>query len=232
MRLLKLFVATILVLTCNVALAEKPDPVDNPPLQVREANTDPANGDAIRVHEVGTASVNVVGGSIDANISGGQVEIVNELSDPVPVTVQNDGFLVDISSVYQFLGYAENTKGANIGVVEMHKVCQDAYANDEARMCTSKEFWTSPNIESPVGSAAWIQPSIVATYVLSTELFPRFADFSGGYFKLTHANCLQWSSAATNVNIQGACIIEGLGAVTYCGCDQDLMVTCCAPVGH
>ena len=103
MKSVQLLVAALLLVASPMVLAEKPDPVNNPPLQVREANTDPNNDGAIRVHEVGTADVNVTGGSIDANvtggsidanISGGSVEVSNTNANPVPVegTVTVDSF--------------------------------------------------------------------------------------------------------------------------------------------
>ena len=93
MKLFQLLVAAMLLISSAIVLAEKPDPVDNPPLQVREANT--VNG-WIAVHEQGTAkvdiqntelNVNVTGGEIE--VTGGEIEINNTSSNPVPVNVEN-----------------------------------------------------------------------------------------------------------------------------------------------
>lgn len=57
MKALQAFAAVMLLFSSAIVLAEKPDPVDNPPLQVREANID-TNG-YIAVHEQGTVDVEV-----------------------------------------------------------------------------------------------------------------------------------------------------------------------------
>ena len=84
MKLFQFLVAALLLVSSAIVLAEKPDPnLPNPPLAVREANVD--GSDWIRVHEQGTAKVdvqgiadvNVTGGQIDANVTGGQIEVSN-----------------------------------------------------------------------------------------------------------------------------------------------------------
>ena len=96
MKLFQILVAALLLASSAIVFAEKPDPVDNPPLQVREANLD-ATG-YIAVHEQGTAKVDIQnseldvhvnGGEIDATVTGGTVTVDNTASNPVPVTVEN-----------------------------------------------------------------------------------------------------------------------------------------------
>ena len=93
--------AALLLAFAGSVLAVPPDPaLPNPPLQVREANVD--DDDWIRVHEQGTAKVdvqgiadvNVTGGTIDANVTGGSVTVDNTNANPVPVvgTVTVDNF--------------------------------------------------------------------------------------------------------------------------------------------
>jgi hypothetical protein len=96
MKLFQFLLAALLLISSAIVLADKPDPVlPNPPLAVRDANVD--GNDWIRVHEQGTAKVevqgtadvNVTGGQIDATVTGGSVTVNNTGSNPVPVTVEN-----------------------------------------------------------------------------------------------------------------------------------------------
>ena len=101
MKLFQFLVAALLLVSSTIILAEKPDPnLPNPPLATRDANVD--GNDWIRVHEQGTAKVdvqgiadvNVTGGTIDANVAGGSLTVDNTNANPVPVvgTVTVDNF--------------------------------------------------------------------------------------------------------------------------------------------
>ena len=101
MKLFQFMVAALLLVSSAIVLSAPPDPnLPNPPLAVREANVD--GSDWIRVHEQGTAkvdvqgiaNVNVTGGTIDANVTGGSVTVNNTNTNPVPVegTVTVDNF--------------------------------------------------------------------------------------------------------------------------------------------
>jgi hypothetical protein len=83
MKLFQLLVAALLLASSASVFAEKPDPTENPPLQVREANTDTSG--YIAVHEQGTADVNVTGGTINANVTGGSITVDNTDANPVPI---------------------------------------------------------------------------------------------------------------------------------------------------
>ena len=94
MKLFQFLVAALLLISSAIVLAEKPDPVDNPPLQVREANIDEQG--LIRVHEWGTAKVDIQNTELDVNVTGGEIEVTggeieinNTSSNPVPVNVEN-----------------------------------------------------------------------------------------------------------------------------------------------
>ncbi len=58
-------------------------------------------------------------------------------------------------SVYVFVGFTDDAPGAlpdtidgGQGMLAMHALCQDDFGAG-SRMCTSKEFWLSPNAEAP-----------------------------------------------------------------------------------
>lgn len=83
MSMKKIAVVTMLAvgIVGSPVIADKPDPVNNPPLQVREANVD--SDDWIAVHEQGVADVRVTEGQID-------VVITNDGATAVPVVVQGN----------------------------------------------------------------------------------------------------------------------------------------------
>lgn len=59
--------------------------------------------------------------------------------------------------VYRFVGYATTTpRQGGEGFVAMHTSCQEDFG-PLARMCTTEEFWLSPNAGYP-DSSAWIHP--------------------------------------------------------------------------
>ena len=77
---------------------------------------------------------------------------VNVVNTPLPVTAQPDGLSVNVSTVYRFAGYAgPTTGGAAGGIVGMHSICRSPSPGfgPDARMCTSKEFWSSPHAVDP-----------------------------------------------------------------------------------
>ena len=65
--LLTMLTAVLVLVSYSVVAGTKPDPVPNPPLQVREANVDTDGW--IAVHEQGEVDVNVIGGQFDGNVT-------------------------------------------------------------------------------------------------------------------------------------------------------------------
>ncbi len=61
------------------------------------------------------------------------------------------------AGVYQFVGFtddvptATDTINGGQGMLAMHALCQDDFGPD-ARMCTSEEFWLSPNAAAAADS--------------------------------------------------------------------------------
>jgi hypothetical protein len=98
MKLFQFLVAALLLISSAIALAEKPDPnLPNPPLAVREANVD--GSDWIRVHEQGTAKVDIQNTELAVNVTGGEIEVTGgeieitggemEVTNTVDVHVDN-----------------------------------------------------------------------------------------------------------------------------------------------
>jgi len=122
MKLSQITVAAFIGVISAEILAAAPDPnVPNPPLNTMEANID-ENG-WIAVHEQGEADVkivneeaidvNVIGGTVDAAITGGEVEVTNEvtmkLADGEVVSVEiiaNSSTFADSQGFY--MNYNDN----------------------------------------------------------------------------------------------------------------------------
>lgn len=104
-----LTLVVVLLLVSPAVLAEKPDPnVPNPPVQVLEWNVD--EDGFIRVHEQGTASVDIIDTEeLDVNVTGGQID-ANITNEKLTVDVDNwpsvqdvyiiDGRLASVNEVW------------------------------------------------------------------------------------------------------------------------------------
>ncbi len=94
----------------------------------------------------------------------------------------------------------------------MHALCQDDFGPD-ARMCTSKEFWQSPNADKPAEDA-WLHSDRQGENIDFTGLGNR------------NANCDAW-----NTNVGGTGIVVTTdGRVAQPSCTVARPVTCCAPI--
>ena len=124
-----------------------------------------------------------------------------------------------VSDVFRFVGFTDDTADAGLDVIDggqgmlaMHALCQDEFSLD-ARMCTSKEFWLSPNAEAPSFADAW----------LHSDRQGSSNDFTG---IVINFNCLGWSASgfSTGYGVTTA----GKPAIGL-SCAIDRPVTCCAP---
>ena len=193
-----------------------------------------------------TGDVNAtVSGDVNATVSGDvnavqsgdwKVTVENDESKPVPVKGT-----MNVSTIYRYAGLSEGlTKGNAGGIVRMHLICQQTFSA-MARMCTSAEFWQSPNITSLLGEEggqAWIHPTVV-TYNSNEDIY---VDFSGRDLPpvVTQLHigapptCDQWRGGAER---RGTAVAfsegtHGVGYIMPPGCDEELRVVCCLPVGQ
>ena len=158
------------------------------------------------------------------------------------VTVTNKS-MVNVSTEYQLAGYSTGTtNGSAGGVGGMHALCQSDFG-EQARMCTTKEWWTSPNAgPPPQGARTWVSPSPVGThaipdadYMSGDALLSGWTDWTG--YQLTQRltsiarppTCLQWTQSAGSLN--GSVVTEQ-GAIEFDGCFETNRVTCCTPVNR
>ncbi len=90
------------------------------------------------------------------------------------------------SNEFRFVGFTDDATNAladtidgGQGMLAMHALCQDDFG-ENARMCTSEEFWLSRNAEAPSTDAAWVH----------VPFGQSLSDFSG---VPTNDNCFGWS---------------------------------------
>ena len=113
---------------------------------------------------------------------------------------------------------AFHTIAGDQGMILMHALCQDDFGLD-SRMCTSEEFWLSPNAEA-LTADAWLHPTLEGGGKI---------DFSG----IDHPaslSCNGWTSIeATNFGL----VVTTAGKTRNAlGCDnaRSRPVTCCEPI--
>jgi hypothetical protein len=104
MKLIQLLLAAAVLATSPFVFAEKPDPVENPPLQIREQNLDPSGW--IAVHEQGTADVSISSSTeLDVNVTNDTLDVsgstisVDNFPAVQPVTM-DEGELSSVTSQY------------------------------------------------------------------------------------------------------------------------------------
>jgi hypothetical protein len=162
-----------------------------------------------------------------------EVQNVTVTNTPLPVTVQSDGISVNVSTVYQFVGFSDDlTDGNPGGVTGMHAICQTDFEDGHARMCTSKEYWTSPSAAEAL-VAAWIHPTVVG--IISRAGGDAAIDFSGAILLIGDAvydgfpTCARWTSIGSGTN--GTTLISE-SLIVPSPCDIPRPVTCCAPANQ
>ncbi len=120
-------------------------------------------------------------------------------------------------SVSVFVGFTDDATNALPdtidglqGMLAMHALCQDDFGPN-ARMCTSEEFWLSPNAEAPLADA-WFHS---ASQYLNI-------DFTG--FGNANANCGGWIGPFNGLGY----VVTTDGKVGRPQCGTLRPVTCCA----
>ena len=110
-----------------------------------------------------------------------------------------------------FVGYSMETVTGHEGIVGLTQACHGDFGTT-SRVCTSKEFILSSDIEAPA-SDAWVNP-----YFIENEI-----DFSGQDGP-PNGSCNSWG-AGGNLGLA----IRSNGAFVQATCDNSRSVTCCAP---
>jgi len=120
------------------------------------------------------------------------------------------------SNEFRFVGFTDevdnglpDTIDGGQGMLDMHALCQDDFGLD-SKMCTSEEFWQSPNASAPAPTAkAWLhdKPAI------------GFIGTSVGI------NCNGWTNTSG-----GGPVVTSDGKPEGSNCSDLHPVTCCAPI--
>lgn len=146
-----------------------------------------------------------------------------------------------VAEEYRFVGYSlGKTTGDAGGPVGMHAHCQARFNfGKSARMCTTREWWRSPNAAYPPadrGGTAWIQTETVAAYhTVSSLSEPRdiVIDWTGTAFNSAAGErlsaphtCRRW----TGTEFKGV-IVDDDG-LTAGDCETPRVVTCCVPAAR
>jgi hypothetical protein len=158
------------------------------------------------------------------------IEVTVPQDKPLPVIITPEAKIpVTVSSVYQFVGYSNDTIRPTGGIAEMYSVCQRTYGAS-ARMCTTKEFWNSPDLYFE--TEAWIQPTIVGYTLVRESTGPYedhvlwIVDFIGAQMDIRDANCAQWTS---RIESRGLVVSSDNKSIWPTYCSRELQVTCCLP---
>ena len=121
--------------------------------------------------------------------------------------------------VYRFVGFATTIPRLGIeGFVALHVSCQEDFGL-LARMCTTEEFWLSPNADYP-DELAWIH--MVGTRSGSLSDFTRGINFN------ENGSCAGWSNAGDGPAVAPGGQSAGQMSSVPCGVVAR-PVTCCAP---
>ncbi len=117
------------------------------------------------------------------------------------------------SNEFEFAGFTGQLVLGDVGVLGMHAACQNDFGPD-ARMCTSREYFRSPNAEDVIGQ----NPSAIRREAWIHPTFGSNNDFSG----INAATCISWK-----VTTSSGLTVGDDGIFSNLPCDIDRPVTCC-----
>ena len=119
------------------------------------------------------------------------------------------------SSSVRFVGFSNQMLMGDAGIVAFHRACQAAFGL-EARMCTTVEYFSSPNAAGATPTLAWIHP-VVAN--------------DGGDFLTENGvrKCIAWSELLfpNTLTLTEGTVINEKGQVGEVRCDVARPITCC-----
>lgn len=166
----------------------------------------------------------------------GAVTIENNTESPVPVLVQNPASIAP-NDKYIFVGLTEDPVPASTGALGMDLECQAAFANPQARMCDTREYFDTPDKSTHIGSG-WIWPEVVSSYYDTDKAEVHHVIYPGASFKGdigAVGSCHLWQRVDTSLS--GAVVNTDSGSildrrrprVLTRNCGNTLRVSCCAP---
>ena len=168
------------------------------------------------------------------------VVVNNDATNPVPisgtVTVQSSASNpVHVSSgEYGFIGTTTETTLPTIGHSGMSDICRGEF-NDEARMCTTKEFFQTASRDDIDVGVYFVEPILLTTYYDPDLAQPVHTEYYGRQFIGrwdNKATCRQYVGTASDYStavIFRADDGSSHASVAKAGCDQSLPIVCCSP---
>ena len=135
----------------------------------------------------------------------------------------------DADAPYRFVGYSSDAPAdlvfGSVGLPTFYARCQDPVTGfgPDARMCTTEEFFRSPNIEVPTPVInAWIHPVFVGAAGSPLTAL----EFSGRTTTGHDFSCAGWTAGAGGSN---GLTVQDNGGFSTQTCGVARQVTCCAP---
>lgn len=153
------------------------------------------------------------------------VTVDNSAANPVPVEQRS----------YRYAGHS-TTFTLPAGINHMHATCQTDFGN-EARMCTTREFYETPEISSiTLAAAPWIEP--VISSMISNGSVMHYVVVGGRVLAdglplpdITGVNCNGW--ADPNGGHRGTVINHDPPSdayfISWSVCNVSRPVACCIP---
>ena len=139
---------------------------------------------------------------------------------------------VDMGTIYRYVGNdTQFSHSGNVGLIGLNTSCQFDYGN-EARMCTTKEFFQTPNPRM-TSDTAWIMPSVGQPMLdpATGDLF--YMDYSGrqlkpnsGGYSVACEGWAEWQGEVGTIVLVGALNIV---RVETSPCGNAHPAACCAP---
>ena len=134
---------------------------------------------------------------------------------------------------YRYIGTSTATTLPNIGLNGMNAECRGQFGA-EARMCTTKEYFETPDTPLIPHPGAWINPILITSTWNTVDNVPYHTEWTGkpisGNFR-ANASCDLWQRAEDSR--QGMIILHtGPGDahnIWINSCAYPQYVTCCTP---
>ena len=225
--------AIFCILACMAMLAVPASVMAATPPAGITGNVTVVNPPSAPVPVTGSVTATIPGG-VNATVPDG-VTVNNALSAPVPVAVQSLPS-VSVSTGYHFVGYSTaTTTGAAGGTFGMNAICETSFPGTSARICTTREFFSSPVVPTTSPPRAWIQPLLISVLTIPGETegtwYFFLVDTTGygwGYAHIFTGPCAQWTSGGgTDV---GLTVDTYTGQVSHAPCSfGPYPVACCVP---
>ena len=208
-------IKTLVVVACLTSLGIQAAPRSTPVTVVNDATTPVP-----------------VTGAVEATVSG-MVTVDNGPANPVPVVIA-DPVQVNMGTNYRYIGNSPFViQPSNVGLIGMNRTCHFKYGS-EARMCTTKEFFQTPNPQL-LTIKSWIHPSVGEPRNDPVTGLLYYMDYSGRQLRpepgTVSVTCNGWLDGTTGRH--GATVTSDEATskayASASSCNERITVACCKP---